>query len=61
MEERHEVHKFEPIVHERKVLSNRNVLFAILIGVFVIIIQFSFVFFFQLGLRDSLIIEGSLE
>ncbi len=56
MEERHEVHKFEPIVHERKVLSNRNVLFAILIGVFVIIIQFSFVFFFQLGLRDSLII-----
>jgi len=56
MDEKHDIHRLEPIVHERKVISNRNILFAVFIGVIVIFVQFSFVFFFELGLRDSLII-----
>lgn len=52
----HNIRRLEPVVHERKFIQNKNILFALFIGVIVIMIQFSFVFFFGLSLKDSLII-----
>lgn len=55
-DEKHHVHRLQPIIHEKRYIQNKNFIFALIIGLLVIAVEFFFVYFFELNLRDSLII-----